>query len=343
MRYIRILLFPFALIYGFIIWTRNKLFDWEFFSVYTPPVKSIVVGNLSVGGTGKTPHVVFLVDFLSKNYVTAILSRGYGRKTKGFFKANSLSTALSIGDEPLQYYKRYGNKVSVVVCESRKEGVKRITQSQKMDVIVLDDAFQHRKVKAGFSILLMDYSKPFYKDFMLPTGDLREFTIGKKRADRLVVTKCPDLLSEIEKNEIIIRSGFSASSVYFSKIIYGEVVSFDNQSMEINHNVLLVTGIANPIPLSKHLLSINFRVEMMNFPDHHTFTLSDIQKIHTKFEGLEDSTAVIMTTEKDFMRLQAILTKEELVKYPWCYVPITIEIDRKKEFIDEIISYVDTI
>ncbi len=343
MRYLRVFLFPFALIYGLITWGRNKFFDWGFFSVYQIPVKSILVGNLSVGGTGKTPHVAFLVDFISKNFRTTILSRGYGRKTKGYLEADSHVTALSIGDEPLYYYKRFHNKASVVVCESRTEGVKRILQSNKTDVIVLDDAFQHRNVQVGLSILLMDFTKPFYRDFILPSGDLREFACGKKRADRLIVTKCPESLTENEKNEIIIRSGFSARHVFFSKIVYGEAISFGSESVKINRNVLLVTGIANPTSLFEYLIAFVDNVEMMTFPDHHTFTLSDIQKIHTKFEELEDSSAVILTTEKDYMRLQAILSKEEIEKYPWCYVPISISIDREKEFIEEIISYVNTI
>ena len=343
MRCLRNFLLPFALIYGLITWIRNKFFDWRFFSTYQIPVKSILVGNLSVGGTGKTPHVTFLVDFISQNFSTTILSRGYGRKTKGYLEANSHATALTIGDEPLSYYKRFHDKVSVVVCESRTEGVKRILQSKKTDVIVLDDAFQHRNVQVGFSILLMDYTKPFYRDFMLPTGDLREFSCGKKRADRLIVTKCPKVLTEIEKNEIIIRSGFPASHVFFSNIVYGEAISFSSESVKINRNVLLVTGISNPTSLFEYLIDFVNNVEMMTFPDHHMFTLSDIQKIHTKFEELEDSSAVILTTEKDFMRLQAILMKEEIGKYPWCYVPISILIDREKDFIEEIISYVDTI
>ena len=342
MRSIRILFFPISILYGLITFVRNKLYDWGLLQVYKIPIKSISIGNLSVGGTGKTPHVVFLASLLSPNYSVAILSRGYGRKTNGYLKATLDSTAAQIGDEPLQYFSRFSPQVSVVVCESRKLGVQKIIEDLHPDLILLDDAFQHRKVKSGLSILLMDYSKPFYSDFMLPTGDLREFTCGKKRANYLIVTKCPNQMTSAEKKMIISKTGFRECQVYFSKIIYGKVLDFNNQVFRSFNNALLVTGIANPSPLFKHLQEI-CKVEMLSFPDHHAFSVSDIQKIHTKFELLEDSSAIILTTEKDFMRLKSILSESDLEKYPWCYIPIQVALDREEEFVQEIKNYVDTI
>ena len=342
MRKLRVLLFPFSILYGIITFLRNKLYDWGILQTYLIPVKSITVGNLSVGGTGKTPHVAFLASILSKSYKTTILSRGYGRQTNGYLEVSNNSTALQVGDEPLQYFTQFSPSVSVVVCESRKAGVKKIMHDIQPEIILLDDAFQHRKVKSGFSILLMDYNKPYYSDFMLPSGDLREFTCGKKRAQRLIITKCPDQLSLEEKKNIISKAGFSKNQVYFSKISYGNILSFDNQIINSYNNVLLVAGIANPMPLYHYLLE-KCTVEMLSFPDHHAFSVTDIQKIHTKFDVLDDSSTIILTTEKDFMRLKSILLNDDLEKYPWCYLPIKVSLDREKEFVQEIISYVDTI
>jgi tetraacyldisaccharide 4'-kinase len=210
------------------------------------------------------------------------------------------------------------------------------------DIILLDDAFQHRKVKSGLSILLMDFSKPFYRDFILPAGNLREFSSGKKRAQLLIVTKCPKDLPSAIKKKIIAKSGFNEEQVYFSTILYGDILSFDNHVVAGFRRVLLVTGIANPSPLYEELRGKN-KVELVSFPDHHAFSVSDIQKIHAKFEALEDSSGIILTTEKDFMRLKSIISKTELEKYPWCYIPIKITLDREKEFIQEIKNYVDTI
>jgi tetraacyldisaccharide 4'-kinase len=339
---LRKLLFPFAFLYGLITYVRNKLFDWGFIPSYSIPIKSITVGNLSVGGTGKTPHVAFLAAIISKTKKTTILSRGYGRKSKGYFQVNNKSTALMVGDEPLQYFNQFASDVSVVVCESRTEGVQKIMSEIKPDIILLDDAYQHRKVNAGFNILLMDYNKPFYKDCMLPSGDLREFTLGKKRANLLIVTKCPENLTNEAKKNICLQSGFLVPQVYFSKIEYGNVLNFDSQVVSSFGSVLLVTGIANPLPLY-HFLQETNKVELVTFPDHHAFSVMDIQKIHTKFDVLEDSSAIILTTEKDFMRLKSIVTKRELDRYPWCYIPIRILLDREEEFVKEIVNYVDTI
>lgn len=341
MKYLRLLLFPFGFLYGIVTAMRNLLYDWGIKKTYVIPVKSICVGNLSVGGTGKTPHVAYLAALLQDEYKVQILSRGYGRKTRGFILLNEHSTSETVGDEPLFYYRNFPN-VTVAVCESRKEGIEKLLQIAKPDVILLDDAFQHRAVKAGFNILLTDYSHPYYSDWMLPAGNLREWTFGKKRADVVVVTKCPENIDEKVKLQMQQKLGFDNSSVYFSGIRYGALLPF-HASAETNFsNILLVTGIANPAPLEKHLQT-RFQVELMRFPDHHAFTLEDIQKVHKKFDTFASENKAIVTTEKDFMRLRDAAFSDETSKRPWFYQQITIAVDREKELETVIKNYVRAI
>ena len=201
MKFLRILLSPFGIIYWLVTYCRNLFYDWGFFKSYEIPIKSIAVGNLSVGGTGKTPHIEYLIRLLANKKV-ATLSRGYKRKTEGFALADENSTAETLGDEPFQFYTKFKNKISVAVDANRKNGVEQLQKSVNPEVILLDDAFQHRKVKAGLYILLTDYSKLFSDDFILPLGDLRESSLGKKRADVIIVTKCPNDISEIAMQKI---------------------------------------------------------------------------------------------------------------------------------------------
>jgi tetraacyldisaccharide 4'-kinase len=341
-RFIRLLLFPFSIVYGLITYIRNVLFDLNIFNSYTIPIKSICVGNLSVGGTGKTPHVMFLINKLIGEKSVAVLSRGYGRKTKGFRYVTTSDNALNVGDEPLSYAFRFTNKIIVSVCESRVFGVKKLLNEQKLDLIILDDAFQHRRIKAGMNILLTEYASPYFGDVMLPTGNLREYKRGVNRADILIITKCPDNIDLEEKERFIQRSEFDATKVFFSIIKYGLPNSFTNVNYCENATILLVTGIANPMPLVKHVTKKNV-IESLFFPDHHSFSLMDIQKIHTKFDGIPSQEKLILTTEKDYMRLKDRLGDLELEKYPWFYLPIEISIDREEEFINEIKDYVRAI
>ena len=341
-RFIRLLLFPFSIVYGLITYIRNVLYDLNIFNSYTIPFKSICVGNLSVGGTGKTPHVMFLINKLIGEKSVAVLSRGYGRKTKGFRYVTTSDNALNVGDEPLSYAFRFTNKIIVSVCESRVFGVKKLLNEQKLDLIILDDAFQHRRIKAGMNILLTEYASPYFADIMLPTGNLREYKRGVNRADILIITKCPDNIDLEEKERFIQRSEFDATKVFFSIIKYGLPNSFTNVNYCENATILLVTGIANPMPLVKHVTKKNV-IESLFFPDHHSFSLMDIQKIHTKFDGIPSQEKLILTTEKDYMRLKDRLGDLELEKYPWFYLPIEISIDREEEFINEIKDYVRAI
>lgn len=342
MHKLRLLLLPFSWLYGCITGFRNLFYNLSIFKSFAIPKKSICVGNLSVGGTGKTPHVAYIVNLIYKKHSTTILSRGYGRKTKGYIIGNESSSSKDIGDEPKLYKKRFKNDVNVVVCESRTEGVKLIQSNQpKNEVIVLDDAYQHRAVKAELNILITDFNSLYSEDFVLPAGNLREWKIGRKRAQVLVVSKCPKNLSEQTKNEISINLKFPSEKVFFSSIIYGEILSFDQKKFKAK-KILLVTGISNPKPLFDHL-SKEYQVALMKFPDHYRFTDKDIQGIHQKFDTFVEQDKAIITTEKDFMRLSELSTKTTIEKYPWFYQTIEVKIDREIEFNALINTYVDTI
>lgn len=323
---------------------RNVLYNWGVFKVYDIPDKSICVGNLSMGGTGKTPHVAYLTKLLSDEQQISILSRGYGRTSKGLKPVETHNLAREVGDEPLFYKKRFGEKVQVVVSEDRKAGIQYIKESNPQSVILLDDAFQHRKVAAGLSILLTDFQEPYFKDLVVPAGRLREFQCGRKRADLVIVTKCPDNLDENVKLFYKKRLKFDKSSVYFSKIGYGDLVLFSQEKANLSEieSVLLVTGIANPHPLKEHLEK-KYKLTLMNFPDHYQYLESDIQNIHKKFSTFAKSKKIIVTTEKDYMRFSEFQSSIDAENIPWFYQEIDINIDQEEKFNLEIKKYVRTI
>jgi len=339
---VKFILLPFSFLYGVITGIRNFLFNTSILESYTIPGKSICVGNLAVGGTGKTPHVAYITELLFEKYPTTILSRGYGRKTKGYLEANSISSIKEIGDEPKLYKQHFKDNVNVVVCEKRADGVKKIQQKYNYnEVIILDDAFQHRAVKAGINILITDFNKPYYKNWMLPSGTLREWGIARKRADVVIVSKSPKSLDEKIKKNISTNLKFNIENIYFSCIEYGEIKSFSNQTFNAK-NILLVTGISNPLPLEKHLL-IHHRVETLKFSDHYNFTKEDIKRIHQKFDTFVEDDKVIVTTEKDYMRLMELSDETDINNYPWFYQSITVKLDREKDFKTLIDTYVNTI
>jgi tetraacyldisaccharide 4'-kinase len=338
MKKFRLLLLPFGFIYGVITAVRNLLFNLKIKEIYEIPVKSICVGNLSVGGTGKTPHVAYIAELLNSNHNIQILSRGYGRKTKGFFLLDDNSTAENVGDEPLFYHKQFKN-ADVAVCESRKNGVENLLKLKENQIIILDDAFQHRAVKAGLNIIITDFNQPYFSDWMLPTGNLREWISGRKRADIVIVSKCKLNLDQETKTLFKQKLKFNPNSIYFSSIKYGELCAFDSNSVLSSvKKILLVTGIANPIPLLEHLKE-KFNVELLQFPDHHAFSLGDIHKIHKKFDTFASDNKAIVTTEKDFMRLQSENYKSVINQKPWFYQKITVELDSELAFKKEINNY----
>jgi tetraacyldisaccharide 4'-kinase len=337
-----LLLLPFGLLYGLITGLRNKLFDLGILKTYKMPVPAICVGNLSTGGTGKTPHVAYLAALLKDELKVHILSRGYGRNTRGFILLDENSTSEQVGDEPLFYQTHFQPEVRVAVCESRQEGIEKLLEIEQPGIILLDDAFQHRHVAAGLSILLTEYGKPYFSDFPLPAGNLREWRSGRKRADLLIVTKCPPEIPETVHNSYLKKLRFDPQRVYFSRIAYGTLTSFVSGIQFQAENVLLVTGIAHPDSLEAHL-SLQYQVERMDFPDHHDYSLSDIQKIHKKFDTFASQRKVIVTTEKDFMRLRSLPLAYGISERPWFYQPITVCLDRENTFKTEIKRYAQVI
>lgn len=309
---LRKILFPLAILYWLITYIRNWLYDKGIFKSHSFDIPIIAVGNLSVGGTGKTPQIEYLIRLLSENYKVAVLSRGYKRTSEGFILADKNATASLIGDEPYQFYSKFSN-IQVAVDANRKNGIENLLQlSNKPDVVLLDDAFQHRKVKAGFYILLTAYDDLFSDDYILPFGNLREPSSGKKRADMIIVTKCPNDLSELAQLKIRKKLN-SKKPVYFSSIQYDDFVFGAHSQMLVSEvqseSKVLVAGIAKPKLFFDFLKNEN-DVTLV-FPDHHHFSKQDCEQILAKANGRK-----IITTEKDFVRLNGLLPQEQLFYLP---------------------------
>jgi len=336
MNLVRKILFPFAVLYGIINSIRNFLFDKGILKSYSFDVPVIAVGNLSVGGTGKTPQIEYLIRLLSPNYKIATLSRGYKRQSEGFILADSSSNAKILGDEPFQYYSKFKN-IQVAVDTDRKNGIEQLlSPSDRPDIILLDDAFQHRKVKAGFYILLTSYGDLYSDDLMLPTGNLRESRSGAKRANVVIVTKCPANLSLEEQNKIeAILQLDSNQQLYFAYIDYDDSVYSEDKSIKVseikNRDKLLLAGIAKPEPFFKYLENTND--EKLVFPDHHHFTENDLLAIRNKAQK-----KIIITTEKDYVRLKGKLLNQQLY-----YLPIRSSfLSASENFDKRIIDYIES-
>jgi tetraacyldisaccharide 4'-kinase len=344
--YLRYLLLPFSLLYALIIMVRNKLFDLGFLKSSSFDLPVICIGNLAVGGSGKTPVTEYLVDLLKGKRV-AILSRGYGRDTKGFFLANASSTANSIGDEPLQYYHKFSN-ITVAVCEDRTKGINLLKSDH--DVILLDDAYQHRKVRAGLNILLFEYSKFSSPQFLLPAGNLREPFNGFNRSDLILVTKCPLLSNEHERDHIRDKFGSAPEiPVLFSYLNYQQLrPAYSTQTLvpvlSNQIRIHLLTGIANPTPLLDYLHQQSPDIIHHEFPDHHSFSLRNIANLINDFSNDLAINKIIVTTEKDAMRLLDASIKELLLDLPIFYLPIQIVIDEsgRQIFDQKILNYVSS-
>ncbi len=336
---LRYFLFPFSFFYGLITSIRNTLYDNNLLSSKSHELKTIVVGNLSTGGTGKSPFVLYLIELLNKEKNLGILSRGYGRKTSGYLALSADSKADEVGDEPLMFLQNSLGRIQVSVCEDRNEGINRmIKDNSNLECIILDDAFQHRKLKSGFNILLTTFQDPFFNDYLLPAGNLRELRKGALRSDVIVVTKCPSDLTQNQKVYFEKKLKKYEKPVFFSNIQYGQIKSFTKEAEQIK-SILLVAGIANPKNMFEYL-NKNYYVEEFMFSDHHNYTQADIQKIHQKFDTFASDSKAIVTTLKDFMRLKDKIHDWGLNEYPWYVLPITIEIDRETEFIKLIKDYV---
>lgn len=328
MIFLRQLLFPFAILYGLITSTRNFLYDKGILKSYSFGIPIIAVGNLSVGGTGKTPQIEYLVRLLSPNYKIATLSRGYKRQSKGFILADSDSNAAILGDEPFQFFKKFPT-IQVAVDVDRRNGIEQLlNQKEKPEIILLDDAFQHRKVKAGFYILLTAYEDLFSDDFLLPTGNLRESRKGAKRANLIIVTKCPFNITEQECHRIKGALGIKIP-IFFSSVVYDAKVYNDTNNLTVREvksiEKILLAGIAKPKPFLDYLNS--GKDEIILFSDHHHFNENDILSIKSKAND-----KIIITTEKDFVRLNSKILKKQLY-----YLPIKSKFTKDQEVFDQTI------
>ena len=342
MNLFRYFLFPFSFLYYIITIIRNLFFDWGIITSQKLQEPSICIGNLSVGGSGKTPMTIYLTNLLKNDFQVQILSRGYGRKTSGYKEVSEDSTSDDVGDEPLLYKKRFKSELTVAVAEKRSLGANELLKIQtKNSLLLLDDAFQHRSVNAGFSILLTPFQQIFSSDFLLPVGNLREARCGAKRADCIVITKCPESIEAAHKNRIIECMQKYSKPIFFSAIEYGELISFGAKRTSFE-TVLLVCGIAKPETLIIELRK-KYKVEVLLFADHHNFDSSDIKGIHQKFNTFALENVAIITTEKDYVRLQTKLKADELENYPWYYLPIELKIENEDEFNFLIKKYVTAI
>ncbi|WP_179005177.1 tetraacyldisaccharide 4'-kinase [Winogradskyella forsetii] len=323
MNFIRIILFPVVPIYYLITWLRNWLYNVGIKSSKSYDFPVICVGNLSTGGTGKTPMIEYLVRLLKDEKDIATLSRGYKRVTKGFVLADENANADTIGDEPFQFYRKF-KALTVAVDGDRQIGIEKLRSLKPQpDLILLDDAFQHRKVKAGFNILLTAYNNLYYKDIVLPTGNLREPRFGAKRADLIVVTKCSKTISEAEKQKITSKINLKRhQQLFFSYVDYAShVISvFDELELSKLPKFTLVTGIANAKPLVDFLMQKGLEFDHLEYSDHYSFRISDIETLASK--------SLIITTEKDYVRL----SDHEELKDKLYYLPIQIKIDKSAQF-----------
>ena len=298
----RFLLLPFAILYGLGVRLRHFLYDRGWLSSKRYPFPILCVGNLAVGGTGKTPMVEYLVRLLGQEQV-AILSRGYRRKTKGFVLADDSATAMTLGDEPYQYHRKFP-QATVAVCESRQEGIERLLENPHFKYIILDDAFQHRKVQAGTNLLLTSYDKLYTQDFLLPVGSLRDIRSRARKAQIIIVTKCPEL-TQAEQEKIIQQlKPLPSQKVYFTSIAYSDRVYSHEDSQALKDFIAtpftLVTGIANPTPLVDFLEKQGASFEHLAYSDHHHFSNRELEFLRQKER--------ILTTEKDYVRLEGALS-----------------------------------
>lgn len=339
MKWYKWILFPISLVYWIITSIRNIFFEIGIFKENKFKIPIIGVGNITVGGTGKTPHSQYISKLLQKKFKIAILSKGYGRKTKEFKYVNINSNYNEVGDEPLQMKKNLPKEI-VAVDHKRVNGLNKIMKEHpSVNCIILDDAFQHRSVKIGFNILLCDYNNPIYKDYMMPVGLLRESKKGIKRADCVVISKCPENLTLEESNRIKKKLKFT-KEVFFSKVVYDKIVSLNgNKTIKKSSikKVLLVTGIANSSPIIEYLEKLNIQIKHIKYKDHFHYQKKDINKIIDIYKR-EISEIIILTTEKDAQKMKVF---EELSKFPVYYLKVSIDFIRNKDkFEEKILKYV---
>lgn len=333
-----LLLLPASKIYGLGVGIRNLLFKWRILKQREFGIPVVVVGNIAVGGTGKTPHVEYIIDLLKFKYHIGMISRGYKRKTKGFVLATRRSTPLDIGDEPYQIYQKFGRDISVAVCEDRCAGIEELMRiDPRINLIILDDAFQHRYVKPTVSIVLTDFNAPVFTDSLLPHGRLREPMGAIYQADMVVVTKCPERLKAIEyrifKNSLKL---FPYQGLFFSSIDYSPLRPlFPDEAMQPPYlswlteddSILAVSGIANPKPFIRYLRSHHAHVKVRQYPDHHNFSRRDMENLQKRFNELDGERKLLITTEKDAVRLINNPYFPQELKDSAYYLPVKVKFD----------------
>ncbi len=330
------ILLPCSKIYGAVTFVRNQLFEWRVLPQHEFDVPVVVVGNIAVGGTGKTPHTEYIVEALRRNFHIAVLSRGYKRTTKGFVLATPYSKPLDIGDESFQMYQKFEQKVTVAVCEDRVAGIRELLRiDPNINLVVLDDAFQHRYVKPSVSIVITEYNRPIYKDHLMPYGRLRESVRGINRADIVVVSKCP--VGMPPRDYMIFKRNldlFPYQDIFFSRYAYQELVPlFPERSdkvpclewMSDADSVLAVAGIDNPRPFIRHVKSYMPRVRVNIFPDHHTFSRNDMELLLNRYKTMKGDAKILVTTEKDAVRMVASPYFPPELRAVSYYLPVKVE------------------
>ncbi len=343
MKYLRWLLLPFSLVYGLVVSLRNWLYDTGIFKSRSFNLPVISVGNLAVGGAGKSPMTEYIVRLLKPDYRVATLSRGYGRTTKGYLEAERNTPATQVGDEPAQFKQKFPD-ITVAVCEKRVTGIEKLSAGH--DVVIMDDAYQHRAVKPGLSILLYDYTRLHEPQLVLPAGNLREPAIGRWRADLLVVSKCPVNISQNERQaaaERIKPNPFQ--KLFFTSIAYMPLRLLNGlpgtAAIDNDTQVFLLTGIANPAPMVDYIKSKTLAIIHHNYPDHHQFSLKNISKLAYEFAASTTQKKLIVTTEKDAQRLGEQQLLPIVSQLPFWILPIGVTfIEGEQEFAGIIQDYV---
>lgn len=345
-------LYPASWLYGAGVWLRNKLFDRGIYKEHRFDIPVIAVGNITVGGTGKTPHSEYLIRLLQKDYQVAVLSRGYKRKSKGFVLARPDTPVQMIGDEPFQMKQKFPG-IYMAVDRNRCHGIRQLCDPRiapGTEVVILDDAFQHRHVKPGMNILLVDYHRPISQDALLPAGRLREPERGKSRADIVIVTKCPPGLTPAEQRMLGKQMALHPyQQLYFTTLEYGRLYPLYAPGKAIaldeigkDNHILLVTGIASPAKLIRDLSAYNGHIDALAFSDHHDFTAKDMARIKERFMQLPAGKRMIVTTEKDSVRLAAHPSMDEALKPSVYVLPVVVSFlqDQQESFNSNITDYV---
>lgn len=340
----RILLLPISLLYHIVLSIRHKLYDWHILKSKRFEKPVICVGNLKLGGTGKTPHTEYLIRLLKNDYRVATLSRGYGRQTKGFKLAEASSTYNDLGDEPLLYFKKFPG-IQVAVDEDRVDGVTHLFGEQGVEVVLLDDAFQHRSINAGLNILLTEYQRLYMDDYLFPAGTLRDVRSAAKRADIIVISKAPKDLSEQEKQQITDKLNTSENQkVYFSYLEHAALQPLNEAakafSLEEADSAFAFCGIGNPKPFVEELKKRYHAVDFLPFGDHHAYKEKDMKAVLDWFEKLDGEKKIIVTTEKDAARLTNSPYLCQFERTPLYDLPVTVRFHEEEKFNEEILKYV---